>query len=1434
MIEKIIHFSVKNKFIIGLFVVVLIATGIYSMQKLPVDAVPDITNNQVQIVTSSTSLAPQEVEQFITFPIEMAMANIPGVVETRSISRFGLSVVTVIFEEDVPVMQARQFVKEQIDLAQAEIPKELGIPEMMPITTGLGEIYQYTLEVDSAYKDQYDVMELRTIQDWIVKRQLMGINGIIEVSSFGGYLKQYEVSVDPLKLQSHNVVISEVLEALEKNNQNSGGSYIEKSTNAYYIRTEGLIDSKLDIENIVVKKNENVPVLVRDIGEVKFGSPPRFGAMTKDGKGEAVGGITLMLKGANSSEAIENVHERIAEVQKSLPPGVRIVPYLDRSVLVGKAIGTVSKNLIEGGLIVIFVLILLLGNFRAGMIVASVIPLSLLFAFIMMHLFGVSANLMSLGAIDFGIVIDGAVIIVEGVLHIIYTKYLGKKLSQNQMDDVIVKSSSSIIGSAAFGVLIIIVVFIPIMTLTGIEGKMFTPMAKTVSFAILGALILSVTYVPMISALVLKKEIKEHKTFADRIMNGMRRAYQPVLQRVLNIPYLIVGASVALLISIGFLFNSLGAEFVPTLDEGDMAMQVTIEPGSSLTQMINTTTQAEKILKENFPEVTHVVSKIGTAEVPTDPMAVEDADVMILLKEKDEWVSASSRDELAVLMKQKLEDLSWAQFDFTQPIQLRFNELISGSKTDVAIKLFGEDLDELAIKGNEIAELVKGIRGAGDVKIEQTEGLPQLMVKYNREKLAYYQLDIIDLNRIIRTAYAGENAGIVYEGERRFDLTVRLDEEYRKNLELGKLFVTTPNGNLIPLSEVASMEVKEGPMQVSRENANRRIAVGINVRNRDIASFIEEVQQVLDKKITLKAGYFIQYGGQFENLVAAKKRLSIAVPVALLLIFILLFFAFKSFKYALLIYATVPLSAVGGVIALVARDMPFSISAGVGFIALFGVAVLNGIVLISYFNKLKAEGMNNLKQIVVQGSLVRLRPVIMTAAVASLGFLPMAISTSAGAEVQKPLATVVIGGLITATLLTLLVIPVIYYLSERKKFKPGKGVATLAILLFTAPLVNAQGLTQQMAIDSTLANNMALKNASLYVDQATLEKKVALSLGNTSVGYQYGQVNSSLRDYYWTVDQSLGNPMLQLNKSKEANASIGVYEAESLLIRRELIMKTKSAWHQWILADKQTDLLKEQLGVIDTLLIKLNKKKEIGDISKVDLGLAEIYKSELQSKLSEATIQLYDAESNLRVLGMLTGSLTVPESSDIRVDKGVVLIPDTLSSSPLLIAESAKIDLAKRAVITAKSNYFPELSLGYFNQSIDNSKGFQGLQIGVSIPLFNRENTMEVRKAKIQAQMQENNYESKKSANDVKLNNVLMKLQMYTALYQAYNTSWTEQSNLLSEAAELELETGGIDYYRYVLARSKVLEIRTKRLELINQLNQTYFELEYYISPVNQ
>lgn len=1033
MIASIIRTSVQNKPLVGLFTLLLIAWGVWSFTQLTIDAVPDITNNQVQVVTISPSLAPQEVEQFITYPVEMAMANLQDVSEIRSVSRYGLSVVTIVFKDDVPILKARQLVSE--GLATVEVPPAMGQPSLMPITTGLGEIYQYTLEVKPGYEHLFSYTDLRTIQDWVIKRRLAGIPGIVEISSFGGFLRQYEVAVNPERLLTYDLTIEEVHAALMANNENTGGSYIQQGPYAYYIRTEGLLQNDEAIGKVVVAVRNGTPVLVRDIAQVREGHAPRYGAMTKDGKGEVVGGITLMLKGGNAYRVIEDVRERIDQIRKNLPEGLELNVYLDRASLVNRVMITVRNNLLEGGLIVIFVLILLLGNLRAGLIVASIIPLSMLFAIGMMRLTGQSANLMSLGAIDFGLVVDGAVIIVEGVLHRLHAgrNLHSARLNQQQMDEQVIISATSIMKAAVFGMLIILIVYLPIMSLVGIEGKMFRPMALTVSYAIIGAMILSLTYVPAVSAWGLSSK-HSGPTWSDRLMHKLESAYLPILKSTLARPKTVL-AVILLIFSFSlWLFSRMGAEFIPSLEEGDLAMQTSIPPGSSLNESIKIATKAEKILLENFPEVLHVVSKIGTAEVPTDPMAIEEADVMITLRPKGEWVSAQTKDELAEKMKESLSVIRGAQFNFTQPIQLRFNELMTGVKSDIAIKIFGEDLDTLLQKAEQVAAIAKGVQGAADVKVQQADGLPQLMVRYDREQLARYGLSVSSLNTTVRAAFAGEKAGFVYEGERRFDLVVRLKEEMRDQPEtLSRLYTRTVQGGQLPLAQVASIELEEGPMQILRERTHRLITVGINVRNRDVQSLVEELHARIDQQVHFPPGYYLTFGGQFENLQAAKDRLLVAVPIALLLIFMLLYFTFRSIANALIIFTAIPLSAVGGILALWLRDMPFSISAGVGFIALFGVAVLNGIVLVSYFNQLRAEGITDVSRRVVEGASARLRPVLMTAAVASLGFLPMALSTTAGGEVQRPLATVVIGGLISATLLTLLVVPLIYHEVEKRK-----------------------------------------------------------------------------------------------------------------------------------------------------------------------------------------------------------------------------------------------------------------------------------------------------------------------------------------------------------------------------------------------------------------
>ena len=1031
MLDKIIHFSINNKFIIGLFTLILIVVGGYSAYTLPIDALPDITNNQVQIITSSPTLATQEVEQFITYPIEQSVKPIPKIVELRSISRFGLSVVTVVFEEDVDIYWARAQISERIKEAENAIPKGVGTPEMAPVSTGLGEIYQYVVFPEKGYENKYDATQLRTIQDWIIKPQLIGTKGVAEVNTLGGYLKQYEIAVQPDKLKSMNTTISEIFDALEVNNENTGGAYIDKKPYAYFIRGIGMVNGIDDINKIVVKNQNGIPILIRDVAKVQIGSSIRYGAVTKDGKGEEVSGMVMMLKGENSGQVVTRVKEKMEQIKKSLPKGVSIEPFMDRTKLVNKAISTVEKNLIEGALIVIFILVLLLGNWRAGLVVASVIPLSLLFAISMMRLFGVSGNLMSLGAIDFGLIVDGAVIIVEAIIHRLQVSNKGK-LTTKQMNEEVFEAASKIRSSAAFGEIIILIVYLPILALVGIEGKMFGPMAQTVSFAILGAFILSLTYVPMMSSLALKKETGHKKNISDRIITGLYNFYAPLLEKALRVKGAIIVVAIGLFAAALFVFNSLGGEFIPTLDEGDIATHLIIASGSSLSQEIEATTKAEQILKAKFPEVKMIVTKIGSAEIPTDPMPIEAGDMIILLKDKSEWTSAKTKEELMQQMEKALEDIPGATTEFSQPIQMRFNELMTGVRSDVAIKIFGDDIEMLVSKGDEVMQLINGISGVSDAKLERVAGLPQITVRYNKDKLALYGLKIGDLNKVIRMGFAGEAAGLVYEGEKRFDLVVRLDSDSRQDISnLKALFITLPSGNQIPLEQVADINFEDGPMQISREDGKRRIVVGFNVRGADVKSVVEKIQAKLDAQLKLPDGYFVTYGGQFENLIDANKRLAIAVPVALALIFVLLYFTFKSVKQSILIFTAIPLSAIGGVFALWLRDMPFSISAGVGFIALFGVAVLNGIVLIGYFNQLKAEGMHNVYDRIKEGTKVRLRPVIMTASVASLGFLPMAISSSAGAEVQKPLATVVIGGLITATLLTLIVLPILYLYFEK-------------------------------------------------------------------------------------------------------------------------------------------------------------------------------------------------------------------------------------------------------------------------------------------------------------------------------------------------------------------------------------------------------------------
>lgn len=1044
MLDRIIKFSLENKLIVILFTIGLIAWGGYSLSRLPIDALPDITDNQIQIITTSPMLSTGEVEQLITFPIENSLATIPSVQEIRSVSSFGLSLVTIVFKEHVDIYWARQQVQERIAEAEEQIPDDLGKPSMAPVTTGLGEIYQYTLKIQEGFEKKYDAMDLRTIQDWIVRRQLLGTDGVADISSFGGYLKQYEVSYDPSVLISANVTIRELFDAINKNNQNSGGSYIEKGQNAYFIRTEGRVKSLDDIRNLVVKVNPSgIPVLIRDIAKVQWGHAARFGAMTRNAKGEVVGGLVLMLKGGNSNQIIENVKNKILQIERMLPDGITVEPFLDRSELVARTIRTVTRNLSEGALIVVFILVIFLGNLRSGLLVVSLIPLSMLFAFGLMNIFGVTGNLMSLGAIDFGLIVDGAVFIVESIVHGIMMNKdplkAGTRLTRSQMDEQVYFSSSKIMHSAAYGQVIILIVYLPVLMLTGIEGKMFRPMAETVSFAILGAMILSLTYLPVMAALFLSRKLKNKRNFSDRLLEFMRKLYRPVINFSLQWKWTIVGVTAILFVVAAVLFSRMGAEFIPQLDEGDFAVEMRLMPGSSLTETIRTSEKAANILLSQFPEVKEVIGKIGSSEIRTDPMPVEAGDLIVVLKKKSEWETAKNRDDLADAMSKSLSVLPGITFSFQQPIQMRFNELMTGAKQDVVLKIYGDNLDTLTDLADKAGDIIQTVGGTRDKYVEQITGLPQIAIRFNFSQIAKYGLNVRDVNDVVQTAFAGKTAGSVFENERKFDLVLRMDSSFRKSLtNFSNVYIPVQNGRQIPLHEVASISIQDGPIQIQREETRRRVVVSFNVRERDVQSTVDEIRKKMEEQLTLPSGYNITYGGQFENLVHAKERLSVAVPVALLLIFILLFFAFGSVKQSILIFTAIPLAAIGGVFSLWIRDMHFSISAGVGFIALFGVAVLNGIVLVNEFSQLKKKGISDIRQRVLKGTDIRLRAVLITATAASLGFLPMAISTSAGAEVQRPLATVVIGGLIISTLLTLVVLPVLYILFENISLKRKK------------------------------------------------------------------------------------------------------------------------------------------------------------------------------------------------------------------------------------------------------------------------------------------------------------------------------------------------------------------------------------------------------------
>ena len=1439
MLNTIVRFSIQKKLFVALTTLFLFLGGLYAMFTLPIDAVPDITNNQVQIVTVSPTLAPQEVEQLITMPVEISMSNIMNVEEIRSVSRFGLSLVTVVFKENVPTLQARQLVNEQIQAVAGEIPSELGTPELMPITTGLGEIYQYVLRVDEKYKDKYDAMELRTIQDWIVKRQLSGIPGIVEINSFGGNLKQYEIAIDPDALSALQITIGDVFEALSKNNQNTGASYIEKVGKAYYIRSEGMIEKMKDIEKIVVTNRGGMPVHISDIGKVGFGSAKRFGAMTIDGEGECVGGIAMMLKGANANVVTKTLEQRVAKVQKILPEGVTIEPYLNRSELVNRNISTVIFNLIEGALIVFLVLIIFLGDIRSGLIVASVIPLAMLFAFIMMRIFGVSANLMSLGAIDFGIVVDGSIVILEGILAHIYGKRLaGKTLTAEEMSKEVEAGAVKVVKSSTFAVLIILIVFFPILTLTGIEGKYFTPMAQTLVFCIIGALLLSLTYVPMMATLFLKRKVELKPTFADRFFGWLTGVYDRLLGACMRRVWVTLASAFALLAASLMLFTRLGAEFIPTLDEGDFAMQMTLPAGSSLTRSIDISLDAERVLKQKFPEVKHVVAKIGTAEVPTDPMSVEDADVMIVMKPFKEWTSASSRAEMVEKMKEALEEVQGAEFNFSQPIQLRFNELMTGAKADIAIKLYGEDMEELYARAKEAAKYVAKVPGASDVIVEQAMGLPQLVVKYDRTKISRYGINIEELNDIIRTAYAGEAAGVVFENERRFDLVVRLDDEKVKDLDLNRLYVRTCDGLQVPVSEVATIDLVDGPLQINRDATKRRIVIGVNVRNADIQQVVSQISDILDKNIKLKPGYYFEYGGQFENLQNAIRTLMIVIPIALMLILLLLFFAFRSITYSLVVFSTVPLSLIGGILALWLRGLPFSISAGVGFIALFGVAVLNGILMINHFNDMKKQSKYEMctNQIIRRGCKHLLRPVFLTGLVASLGFVPMAVATSAGAEVQRPLATVVIGGLIVSTVLTLLIIPAFYRLVNglpaalrRFKKRPYGGKIAMAIVLALMPLgtlaQQAQKVTLDEAIDMALAGSPRLQAVDSDIARIRATKGESWELAPTQVTYSWGQLNGELKhDNELSVEQSLGSLLTPFYKNSLVSVQVASSERYRDLVTKEIVAEVKRAWTDYQHAVSVLELSQMQ----DSLGSRLRKSGELrllqGDIDQLEYRMMATMASEAHTKVLQATD---DVRLAAKRFAWACFSSDAVEPADSRL--AMMSLPESYNLSQAHIGYfDSQVEVKRKAVDVERSRFFPELSVGYSRQKIEPLSGLNSWSVGVAVPIVFFPQRSKVKQARAEATIARWDAED----NRLKLRNRVEELRLRIERQQRtidyYTGDALKQADELQRNAMMlykESETGIVELLHSITTAN---EIRKSYVDAVHEYNVMLLELELY------
>ena len=1443
MLNKIIQFSIKNRLIVILGLFALLIGGVYSISKLPIDAVPDITNNQVMIITSAPSAGAPDVERLITVPIEQATRNIPGIIEQRSFSRFGLSLVTIVFDDKVDIYWARNQVSERLIAVKSQIPDGMGIPELGPLTTGLGEIYQYVVRVKKGYENKYTLTELRTIQDWIVRKQLLGTTGVADVSSFGGAVKQYQVQINTELLKNYNLSVNDVFAALNQNNQNAGGTYIEHGPGVLFIRTEGMVNSLENIGTIPVKTMPNgIPLLIRDIAEVKLGEATRFGATAFNADGEVAGAVVMMLKGENSKKVIEAIKHKISSIEKSLPEGVVIEPFLDRTKMVDNAISTVVSNLMEGALIVIFVLILFLGNLRAGLVVASVIPLSMLFAFILMNVFGVSGNLMSLGALDFGLLVDGAVIIVEAVLHQLYhpskTTLHTNKIDKTEMNEVVGNISNKMMGAAAFGQIIILIVYLPILTLSGIEGKMFGPMAQTVSFALIGAFILSVTYVPMMSAWVLSRNRVQAASLTDKYMQKLEAFYQPLLEKALLIPKKILIITISVFVVAVYILTTLGGEFIPRLEEGDFAVDTRMLSGSSLNTTIEATQKASKQLLDHFPEIEKVVTKIGSGEIPTDPMSMDASDLMIILKDKKEWVSAKTFDELADTMSKVMAHVPGLATGFQFPVQMRFNELMTGAKQDVSCKIFGENLDSLAKYAASMGAIIKNIDGAKDVYIETVTGISQVVIRYNREAIAKYGASIQEVNQVIQSAYAGGIAGKVFEGDKRFDLVVKLNPIQKKDWQsIKNLMVSIGNGKQIPLYELAEVSMEEGPYQIQREDAARRIVVGFNVRGKDVKTVVNDLQNKVQGQIKFPVGYYVKYGGQFENLEHAVSRLQIAVPIALLLILVMLFFAFNNIKHCLLIFSAIPFSAIGGVLALWLRGMPFSISAGVGFIALFGVAVLNGIVLLTEMNKLANETNDSIHEIIIKATKTRLRPILITASVASLGFIPMALSTGSGAEVQKPLATVVIGGLLTATFLTLFVLPILYQMIEKRIFSPKEPLLVLiGICLMTS--VSAQGQT-----------NLLPKRSKEQITNRALEVAPLIKSTTAQAGYfgalsanrfdpakanfklDYGNVNSAFTDSKYFVEQTFDLPMVYRQQQNVYASILKANNFQAILDKQFVVWSVEQLYYQW-----QFLLAKELvLNQFQQIYSKQLKIAESRYAAGQDNGLERLnmqnWVAQHEQLILKNNLELKTVQHQMKVI--LQDSLTFVPSEKLTFQ---VQLVDTVitASHPLYSIGQQKLQTALFETQLQKAKNLPQWSLGAANQSFKmantDKQRFNSVTVGLNIPLFTKQAKQRVKASAFNEQFVAS--EQERVMQDLRLNiqKAWGNYQQALEVCNYLNNQLLPNTRKMGEMASFSFQQGQINYIEWSNSMNQVQLAEQQYLDALLAFNMQQSYLFYLLS----